>query len=478
MRARRLGASRREFVRGALALPLGAFAGSGCAKPKAETPLAHLYGKEWVHGAYAEYANGYRRIEERAQKRSFDAYKVLAQKGVTALEGLQQREVPFFLKLSEDKKRYEIERDVPERLTFSAEMDAADREEATRTWKVAREHIHTDYEEIHRLNWAMTELLLGITRVRTAIDEGEIEIYRLCRRVTDLLQGGELEYELPYQVTRKDYEQVLFLLLDRLDEDQARLLPLEASIVAVGLSSRATDARSGSLALNVKKVLLAVTDDADAAGKPAPETYPDDEERERRLKHGRELHHTISATPEYHAWLKQEREAETAEIGAFLSLLDAATGLPTSQLFRHAMAIWNGDADYLEYLKLAASVVPGGSALGGVLKQAVATTDKARALYTKAMKLKDQAMALKDKATQAQALGEAVLAGDGERAYAAIEGAGLVNVATRAARSQIDKQLVFLEDQAEVDQIRERIASSSLFKNPMPELPPAPTLTE
>jgi hypothetical protein len=481
------GASRRQFVCGALTLPIGIVSGAGCGQRKAETPLAHLYGKEWVHGAYAEYARGYLQIEQRAKKKSFDAYKVLAQKGVTALEGLQQREVPFFLKLSEDGKRYEIERDLPERLTFTAEMSAADREEATRTWNLARNHIHTDYDEIRRLNWAMTSLLRGITQVRSAIDEGEVELYRLCRRAGDLKQGGELPYELPYQVTRADYERVVYLLIDRLDQDMARLLPLEASILAVGLSSRSTDSRSASLALNVKKVLLAVADDADAAGKPPAPEYPSDEERERRLQHGRDLYQKTSATPEYQGWLKQEREKEAQEIGAFLSVLDTVTGLPTSALFRHAMKIWNGEADYLDYLELAASVVPGGGSLGGVLHQGIATTKKARQLYAQAMKIKDQAVAihdkaiqLKDKALEAKALGEAVLAGDANAAYAAIEGAGLVNVATRAARRQINKQLVFLEDQAEVDELRERAESSWLFKQPMPELPaaPAPAATE
>ncbi len=470
--------TRRAFVGGAMLLPFAA----GCAKKQAEAPLAHLYGKDWVHGAYALYAGSYLKIQTDAEQKSFDAYKVLAQKGVTALDGLQQREVPFFLKLSADGQRYEIHRDVPERLTFTADMSQEQRDEATHAWQVAREHIHTDYDEIRRLDWAMTELLHGIGRVRTAIDEADAELYRLCRRISEVKEGKQLDYALPYQVTREDYERILYLLLDRLDRDRARLIPLEASIVAVGLSSRATDSGSASMALNVKKVLLAVASDADAADKPPPATYPaSTDELDSQLKRGLELHAKVTASPEYQAWLRAEREKETEAVGAFLALLDSATGLPTSVLFKQVMKIWNGEGDYLEYLSLAAELVPGGSSLKSVLEEGLSTTKKARQLYGKVLAVKDKALEIRDKARelqhdaeQAQALASAVAGGGAEGAFEAIEGAGLVNVATREARRGVQKQLVLIQTPEEVPHIQEAMDSSWLMKNPMPALPTAP----
>jgi hypothetical protein len=455
---------RRAFVGASLLFPFGVSGWTGCGPRQPDTPLAHLYGKEWVQGAYAHYAQSYLALETGTRARSFDVYKVLAQKGVTALEGLQRREVPFLLRLSEDGRRYEIRREVPERLTFSANMTAEEREEATRVWKLAREHVHTDYAEIARLNWSMTELLGGVTVVRNAIDQGTIESYRLCRRLTELKAGGELPFQLPYQVTRQDYQRVLFLLLDRLQGDHGRLGALESSMLAVGLTARATDAGSASLGANVEKVLLAVVEDAEAAEGAPPAKFPEsDEERDRRLQHGVELHAGIVATAEYQAWLKAERRRED-QIGQFLSLLDQVTGLPTSALYRQAMSLWNGDADYLDYLKLAAALVPGGGGLRGVLDEAVETTVKARDLYAKARTVKSVA--------------DAAASGDAASALGAIEGAGLVNTATRHAKRSIPKQLVFLKARDEVDAVKRRLGETKLLKDPMPELPATPATPE
>ena len=78
--------------------------------------------KEWVHGTYAHYAKAYVDVEDQAQTSSFDAYKLLAQKGIAALDALQSREVPFFIRVAPDGASFRVERDVPERLTFSADM--------------------------------------------------------------------------------------------------------------------------------------------------------------------------------------------------------------------------------------------------------------------------------------------------------------------------------------------------------------------
>ena len=55
---------------------------------------------------------------------------MLAQKGITALDALQTREVPFFIRVDQGEKGFAIARDVPERLTFTAGMSDADRQAA------------------------------------------------------------------------------------------------------------------------------------------------------------------------------------------------------------------------------------------------------------------------------------------------------------------------------------------------------------
>ena len=151
---------------------------------------------------------------------------------------------------------------MPERLTFTADMSAADRERATRGWKLARDHVHTDYEEIRRLDFALGSLLSQLVRVRRAIDEGREEQYRLVRQLDTLDSGGALPFALPYQVGRQDYHSVLLLVLARIESDRERLGRTEVAIVAVGLTARATDAGSASLSSNVRKVLLGVVRDS------------------------------------------------------------------------------------------------------------------------------------------------------------------------------------------------------------------------
>ena len=83
-------------------LPLAPLLPLGCARRPAEAPLAHLYGKEWVHGSYELYAGKYAGVQTAAKDSTEDAYKVLAQKGVAALDGLQARDVPFFMRVDSD----------------------------------------------------------------------------------------------------------------------------------------------------------------------------------------------------------------------------------------------------------------------------------------------------------------------------------------------------------------------------------------
>ena len=61
-----------------------------------------------------------------------------------------------------------------------------------------------------------------------------------------VVRGGgpskNLPYELPYQVSPKDYEEILLLLLERIEDDKTHLRAIEADIVVVGMTVRATDA--------------------------------------------------------------------------------------------------------------------------------------------------------------------------------------------------------------------------------------------
>lgn len=439
--------TRRHFLAGAGALVVA------CQKREPETPLAHLYGKEWVHGAYSHYARAYATVEKSAEQKSFDSYKIFAQKGIAALDGLQSREVPFFIRVAPDVTSFRIERDVPERLTFSASMSASDREEATAGWKLAREHLHTDYDEIHRLDWALTGLLTELSRVRNAIDQGLIEQFRICRQLATLAAGGALPFQLPYQVTRQDYESVLRLVLERLENDRARLSRTEAAMIAVGLTARATDTGSASLADNVRKVLLAVVLDAEANAKGRALTYPQTD-RGALLSRARELEARIVASAEYKQWLAIEQEKEDV-LGQLLTVLDSVTGLPTSSVYRQVMRVWRGGGDYLAYLQIAVAIVPSGTGLSGVLNDARDHTQRYRGIITKS----DRAREL---VTQAQQPSP-------ERA-AEIEGA-VVNVATRRARKQLDRQLVFFESNDELTRVKEELSQSPLGTGALPSVP-------
>ena len=431
--------SRRDFALGALVLPLA------CEKREPETPLAHLYGRDWVRGAYSHYASTYDELERRAQAQSFSSYRLLAERGVTALEGLQSREVPFFVRVSEDSERFRIERDVPERLTFTAGMSASEREEATRVHKLARDNVHRDYEQVRGLEGALTTLLSEVGHVRVAIDEGRLEQYRIVRQLGDLSAGGELPFRLPYQVSRDDYQSVLLLLLERLEADSERLAAAEASMVAVGLVVRATDAGSASLAPNVQKVLLAVAEDSAKveAARRAVE-YP--EGSEPLLARGRELSQKIAQSEGYRAWLAAERERED-QLGSFLAVLDTLTGLPLSTVYRQVMRVWRGDGDYLQYLKLAAGFVPGTSGLSSVLGTAVQDTERYRDMLATA----DRARRIAESARNP------------EQGAAEVEGA-VVNVGSRYARDRLGRQLVFYKDASELEAVRAAVAESKLTR--------------
>jgi hypothetical protein len=433
---------RRVVLATGLSLPAGLTLTAGGCAPKPTTPLAHLYGDQWVHGAYELYGDSFGELERAAHGSAMDAYRVLAGRGIGALDGLQEREVPFFIRAQPDSGRFGIQRTVPERLTYTADMSEEDRAAAKAAWERARENIQRDYEEVRTLEWALSELLGRLVEVRSAMEKSREEQFRLTRQLREVGEGS-LPYELPYQVKPSNYASVVAMLVARLEDERARLAALESAVVSVGLTVRATDAGSASLASNLRKVLLGVVHDAEGA-EPDKAVFPSEGDRQGVEKRGRALAAEIEKSPEYAAWLKREREAELDQIGAFLSVLDQVTGLPTSAVFKQAVTILSGDADYLDYLKLAASIAPHGSEISSVMDTAVTLTSTVRSA-----------------------------SGDAARLLAAAEAgdAGvLLNHSTSYARRHVNKQLAFYESAEEADQVAQALAAAPLMSRPMPKL--------
>jgi len=451
--------TRRKLLLGLGTAPLWL---SGCVH-REDTPLAYLYGPQWVHGAYELYAGKYASLQKSSEEASVQAYSALAQKGVSALDALQTREVPFFVRVDAAESSFGVVRDVPSRLTFTADMTDADRQAAQARWEKAREHIQTDYEDIRRLNWALTTLLGQMQRVRSAIEEGRLEQYGLVRRLSTLAAGEKPPFDLPYQVSVDDYRDVLFLLLERLDDDSRRLVRLESDIVTVGLTARATDSGSASLAANLNKVLLAVVTDGQANTLRAA-TFPGaNDDRMKLLGQGKDLYASIQKTPEYMTWEKHERTKAFDQVGSILKMLDAMTGLKTSVIYQQALDIWRGDADYLSYLKTLVKMLPGGSHVAAVAEQAIALTEKARKIAGQVQ----TGVALAQKAAASgKKLGDVPSAGS----MLGLAKDGLLNVGSDFARGKLGKQLAFFKDQRELDQVRGFVADSGLMKGVLPDL--------
>lgn len=461
--------SRRALLGGFATFPLVALVSSppliaACGGRPPETPLAHLYGREWVQGAYKLYSEKYADVQIAADARSQDAYRVLAQKGIVALDELQSRDVPFYAKVDESGGAFSIHRTVPERLMFTADMTDADRRAAEAAWKKARDHIHTDYEEIQRLDWALGNLLAQLKSVRNAIEEGRLEQYRLVEQLVELRKDPKgLPYELPYQVTPKDYEEILVLLVERLEEDRARLGRIEADIVTVGMTVRATDAGSATLAASIRKVLLAVVEDGSTPMR-APLFPADEGEKAKLLEQGKELVAKIEASPEFTTWRADEREKKLAAVGAFLVALDAMTGLPTSRIYRTVLDLWRGDRDYLDYLQTIASFVPHGGKVAIVLREAIEYTQRAR-------KIAGTVVATVNTVRAASAQGTDALVA-AATAAATKEAKGVVlNTASRFAVERAQKQLSFFKEPAEVAKVEQALKQTELVRKALPSLP-------
>lgn len=455
--------SRRDVLGGFATLPLIALVSSppllaACGREPPATPLAHLYGQDWVHGAYNLYSTKYAAVQTSADETSHDVYRVLAQKGIVALDALQSRDVPFYVKVDPQAQSFAIERKVPERLTFTSDMTPADRKNAEAAWKKARDFIHLDYEEVRRLDNALTRLLGQVQRIRNAIEEGRFEQYRIVEQLAELkADPTRLPYELPYQVTPKDYEEILLLLLERLEDDRARLGVIEGDVVAVGMTVRATDANSATLAASIRKVLLAVMEDGTT--KSREPLFPADQgEKAKLVAAGRALQAKLEVSPEFTQWRTAEREKKLAALGAFLQVLDSMTGLPTSQVYRTVLTLWRGDHDYLTYLKTIAGFVPHGGAVARTIVEAIEYTEKARQIGGTVVAAAKAASSGSLDAVAAEAKAQVT-------AQATAQAKGVVlNTASRFALERADKQLSFFKDKAEVSKVTDLLAQTDLVQ--------------
>ena len=427
-----------------------------CSRPPT-TPLAHLTGRNWVEEVYELHAQRYLDVQLGAETKSHGAYRVLAQKGIASLEALQHRDVPFFMKVDPQSQKVQIARSVPERLTFKTGMNAAERRRATHIYHEARKHLHTDYFEINRLDWALSTLLEELLNIHAAMEQAELEQFRMVRDLVELRGGKETPYQLPQGVSRKGYEEVLLLLVIRLEKDRFRLAIIEASIAAVGLTARASDAGSGSLASNLNRVLLDVIRDANATA-PEAAAFPKSK-REDELRRARKLAREIETSRAYLAWRRAQRQASIDAVGMLFEAIDTFTHLPTSALYRTVINIWQGEGDYLSYLKSLATIVPGGGQIAASIKMAVTTTERARNVVVRAQEVVERA--------RQGTLGEALRTELEER------GGALLNTKTRFGRSRLSRQLSFFKNQQELDETIEEVGATELIKRAMPAVPAA-----
>jgi hypothetical protein len=407
---------------------------AGACAHKQKTPFDHLYGEGWCQGVYQGYAERYEVVYQGAGERARGSYTYLVREGVAALTRLQSRGTPFFVGIDPASGRFSLKREVPERLTFTADMTDEDRRRATAQFEQARQHIAEDYTDVERLEHALNGLLDTLTGVRGVIRQTEEELYNLTR-IRESLKRGEPPFELPYQVTLKRYDEVLVLLLARLDQDLSDLEALDSGILAVVLTARATDARGQSLTGNIEVAVLASIEDLNAAReRRLPPVLPSGEVWIGQAHAGEEIFARIAADPAYKQYAAAKGSIGPDPIGAVLSIVDSVWG---THLTDAASAVRNmiegGEVDYFALLKGAASLAPRGTMVGDMLDKAVELTET----YQKAVATVDQALA---------AAGKIGNAGD---ALGKIKGAGAKWLINRAgsAKDAAD-QIVFIEDEA------------------------------
>jgi uncharacterized membrane protein (UPF0182 family) len=250
-------------------------------------------------------------------------------------------------------------------------------------------------------------------------------------------------------------------LLDRIEQDKARLAHIESDVIAVGMTVRSTDANSATLAASIKKVLLAVVEDGPDPA-PALATFPaDDNERQAMIARARALAQKIETSAEFTAWRDAEREKKLAAFGAFLQTLDAMTGLPTSRIYRTVLDIWRGNHDYLSYVQTIISLVPQGGRVAVVLNEAIEYTQKARQVAGVVVATVKAAGNATPEALVAQGTAIAVAQGKG----------AVLNTASRFAMERADKQLSFFKDKLELQKVNDALEQTEMITKAMPKLP-------
>jgi hypothetical protein len=234
-------------------------------------------------------------------------------------------------------------------------------------------------------------------------------------------------------------------------------------------------------------VLLAVVTDSEATTPRAPIFPKAKDDRDEFLSRGKELYASIAKSPEYIAWEKQERTKDLEQIGQMLSILDMATGLHTSAIYKQVLAIWRGDADYLSYLKTAVGLLPGGSELVKVANQAIELTEKARQIVAQVQRGVAVAQGVIETGKRVEQKGLAGLGGikgiaglagqagikipgDAQGVIQVASDGGLLNLGSDFARSKLNKQLAFFTDTKELGQIKGLIGESDLMKTNLPSL--------
>ena len=227
------------------------------------------------------------------------------------------------------------------------------------------------------------------------------------------------------------------------------------------MTVRSTDANSATMAASIRKVLLAVIEDGSA--NPRPSTFPA-EEKAKLVASARALQAKIETSPEFLAWRKAETEKKIAALGAFLTVLDSMTGLPTSSIYRTVLNVWRGDHDYFQYLKTVAGLLPHGGAVARTLVEAIELTDKARKVGGTVLAAARVAQSGSLDTLAAEAKAQVV-------AQATAQAKGVVlNTASRFALDRADKQLSFFKDKEEVAKVTDLLAQTDLMRQALPGL--------
>ncbi len=436
-------------MRAALPLLVAGLALAGCGASRPSTPYDHLYGEQWCRGIYAGYAERYEAVRRGSASAASSSYRVLARRGVAALERLQGRSTPFFVEIDQ-RGRFRIRRDVPERLTFTAEMSDEERELARRRFEETRRHLADDYTDVDTLESALNGLLDALGNLDAA--SSEIERERLnTASVRQRVRQGRLPFELPYQVTARQYDEVLLLLIDRLEVEKDGVERVRSGILAVLLAVRAADGSGRSLAANIEAAVLAATEDQRVVRERIPPpVLPEGGARVAGLERGEEIFAATIASESYQAFAESSGQSGPDPIGAVLSAVDSAYGTRLAGAAEQVRRIAKGESpDYFELLAGLSSVVPRSTAVGSLLDKAVRLTDRFRSTARKVEKIAGTVKRLGEAAESPPTL---------EEALGALEGVDIAGLANREVPlEKAYEQVLFIESEVERADVRGRL---------------------